>query len=78
MTGPLAMGESMFCRSDAEQQQQQQQQKSPFPGSQGTGEIQGNEHADRLIKAGLKRVAKHSLTSLSYIKRKAKEEILAQ
>ena len=42
----------------------------------GHKEIQGNEHADRLAKAGLKRKAKDPLTSLSYLKRKAKEEIL--
>jgi ribonuclease HI len=40
-------------------------------------EIQGNEHDDRLPKAGLKREVKDPLTSLSYLKRKAKEEILA-
>ena len=44
----------------------------------GHREIQGNEHADRLAKAGLKRQAKDPLTSLSYLKRKAKEEILAR
>ena len=44
----------------------------------GHREIQGNEHADRLAKAGLKRKAKDPLTSLSYLKRKAKEEILAR
>jgi len=43
----------------------------------GHREIQGNEHADRLAKAGLKRKARNPLTSLSYLKRKAKEEILA-
>ena len=43
----------------------------------GHKEIQGNEHADRLAKAGLKRKAINPVTSLSYIKRKAKEEILA-
>jgi ribonuclease HI len=52
--------------------------KITFSWIPGHREIQGNEHADRLAKAGLKRVAKHPLTSLSYIKRKAKEEILAQ
>jgi hypothetical protein len=35
------------------------------------------EHVDRLAKVSLKRVVKHPLTLLSYIKRKAKEEILA-
>ena len=44
----------------------------------GHREIQGNEHADRLAKAGLRRQAKDPLTSLSYLKRKAKEEILAR
>ena len=44
----------------------------------GHREIQGNEHADRLAKASLKRQAKDPLTSLSYLKRKAKEEILAR
>jgi ribonuclease HI len=43
----------------------------------GHNEIQGNEHADRLAKAGLKRKAINPVTSLSYLKRKAKEEILA-
>jgi ribonuclease HI len=43
----------------------------------GHKEIQGNEHADRLAKAGLKRKAIKPVTSLSYLKRKAKEEILA-
>jgi hypothetical protein len=43
----------------------------------GHKEIQGNEHADRLAKAGLKRKAINPVTSLSYLKRKAKEEILA-
>ena len=42
----------------------------------GHREIQGNEHADRLAKAGLKRQTKDPLTSLSYLKRKSKEEIL--
>jgi hypothetical protein len=45
-----------------------------FPGHR---EIQRNEHADRLAKAGLKRKAINPVTSLSYLKRKAKEEILA-
>jgi ribonuclease HI len=44
----------------------------------GHREIQGNEHADRLAKAGLKRKARDPLTSLSYLKRKAKEDILAK
>jgi hypothetical protein len=39
--------------------------------------IQGNKHADRLAKAGLKRKAKDPFTSLSYLKRKANENILA-
>ena len=43
----------------------------------GHREIQGNEHADRLAKAGIKRKARNPITSLSYLKRKAKEEILA-
>ena len=43
----------------------------------GHREIQGNEHADRLAKAGLRRQAKDPLTSLSYLKRTAKEKILA-
>jgi hypothetical protein len=43
----------------------------------GHREIQGKEHADRLAKAGLKRKAINPLTSLSYLKRKANEEILA-
>ena len=43
----------------------------------GHNEIQGNEHADKLAKAGLKRKAINPVTSLSYLKRKAKEEILA-
>jgi hypothetical protein len=43
----------------------------------GHREIQGNEHTDRLAKAGLKRKPKDPLTSLSYLKRTAKEEILA-
>jgi hypothetical protein len=43
----------------------------------GHKEIQGNEHADRLAKAGLRRKAINPVTSLSYLKRKAKEEILA-
>jgi hypothetical protein len=43
----------------------------------GHREIQGNEHADRLAKAGLKRKAINPLTSLSYLKKKAKEEVLA-
>jgi ribonuclease HI len=43
----------------------------------GHREIQGNEHADRLAKAGLKRKPKDPLTSISYLKRTAKEEILA-
>jgi hypothetical protein len=43
----------------------------------GHREIEGNEHADRLAKAGLKRKAINPVTSLSYLKRKAKEEILA-
>jgi ribonuclease HI len=42
----------------------------------GHKEIQGNDHADRLAKAGLKRKAINPVTSLSYLKRKAKEEIL--
>ena len=46
-----------------------------MPGHQ---EIQGNDHADRLAKAGLRIQAKDPLTSLSYLKRKAKEEILAR
>ena len=44
----------------------------------GHQEIQGNNYADRLAKASLKRQAKDPLTSLSYLKRKAKEEILAR
>ena len=44
----------------------------------GHREIQGNDHADRLAKAGLKRKAKDLLTSLSYLKRRAKEDILAR
>jgi ribonuclease HI len=43
----------------------------------GHKEIQGNEHADRLAKASLKRKAINPVTSLSYLKRKSKEEILA-
>jgi ribonuclease HI len=43
----------------------------------GHKEITGNEHADRLAKAGLKRKVINPVTSLSYLKRKAKEEILA-
>jgi hypothetical protein len=43
----------------------------------GHREIQGNEYADRLAKAGLKRKAKDALTSLSYLKSKAREEILS-
>jgi ribonuclease HI len=43
----------------------------------GHREIQGNEHADKLAKAGLKRKAINPITSLSYLKRKAKEGILA-
>jgi hypothetical protein len=43
----------------------------------GHRDIQGNEHADRLAKAGLKRKARNPITSLSYLKRKAKEEIIA-
>ena len=40
--------------------------------------IQGNDHADRLAKASLKRKAKNPLALLSYLKRKAKEETLAR
>jgi ribonuclease HI len=43
----------------------------------GHREIQGSDHADRLAKAGLKRKTINPVTSLSYLKRKAKEEILA-
>jgi ribonuclease HI len=39
--------------------------------------IQGNKHADRLAKAGLKKEAKNPLTFLSYLKRKAREETLS-
>jgi ribonuclease HI len=39
----------------------------------GHREIQGNEHADKLAKASLKRKATNPVTSLSYLKRKAKE-----
>ncbi|KAF1935702.1 hypothetical protein EJ02DRAFT_428181 [Clathrospora elynae] len=41
-------------------------------------DIQGNKHADKLAKAGLKRKARNPPTSLSYLKRKAKEDILAR
>jgi ribonuclease HI len=44
----------------------------------GHREIQGNEDADRLAKADLKRKARNPVTSLSYLKREAKEEILAR
>jgi ribonuclease HI len=44
----------------------------------GHRETQGNEHADRLAKAGLERKVRNPVTSLSYLKRKAKEEILAR
>ena len=43
----------------------------------GHKEIKGNEHADKLAKAGLERKAINPITSLSYLKRKAKEQILA-
>jgi ribonuclease HI len=43
----------------------------------GHREIQGNKHANRLAKASLKRKVINPVTSLSYLKRKAKEEILA-
>jgi ribonuclease HI len=43
----------------------------------GRRNIQGNEHADWLAKAGLKRKAKDPFPSLSYLKRKAKKNILA-
>jgi len=42
----------------------------------GHREIQGNDHADRLARAGLKGRARDPLTTLSYLKRKAKEDIL--
>ena len=42
----------------------------------GHKEIQGNEPADKLAKAGLKRKAINPVTSLSYLKKKAKEDIL--
>ncbi|KAF1935273.1 hypothetical protein EJ02DRAFT_428592 [Clathrospora elynae] len=41
-------------------------------------DIQGNKHADNLAKAGLRRKARNPPTSLSYLKRKAKEDILAR
>jgi ribonuclease HI len=44
----------------------------------GHEDIQGNEHADRLAKAGLQRKAKDPPTSLSYLKSTAKENILAK
>jgi ribonuclease HI len=44
----------------------------------GHREIQGNGHADRLAKASLKRKVINPVTSLSYLKRKAKEKILLQ
>jgi hypothetical protein len=47
-----------------------------YPEFQDT-EIQGNEHADRPAKAGLNKKAKNPLTTLSYLERKAKEELLA-
>jgi ribonuclease HI len=47
------------------------------PGHREIVQIEGNEHADRLAKAGLKRKATNPVTSLSYLKRKTKEEILA-
>jgi hypothetical protein len=43
----------------------------------GHREIQGNEHADELANASLKRKATNPVTSLSYLIRKVKEEILA-
>jgi hypothetical protein len=43
----------------------------------GYRETQGNKYADRLAKAGLKRKARNPVTFPSYLKRKAKEEILA-
>jgi hypothetical protein len=43
----------------------------------GHRKIEGNEHADRLAKAGLKRKATNPVASLSYLKRNAKEDILA-
>jgi ribonuclease HI len=52
--------------------------KIHVPWVPGHREIQGNEHADRLAKAGLKRKASDPITSPSYLKRKAKEEILAR
>jgi hypothetical protein len=39
--------------------------------------IQGNEHPDRLARASLKRKARDPFTFLSYLRRKAKENILA-
>jgi ribonuclease HI len=44
----------------------------------GHEDIQGNDNADKLAKAGLQRQAKNPLTLLSYLKRKAKEDILAR
>jgi ribonuclease HI len=40
----------------------------------GHREIQGNEHADRLAKAGLKRKAINPVTSLSYLRRKRRRK----
>ena len=45
----------------------------------GHKDIQGNEHADKLAKAGLKRLeSTRAFNSLSYLKRVAKQETLAR
>jgi hypothetical protein len=43
----------------------------------GHREIQGNEHADKLTRTGLGRKTSNPFTSLSYLKRKAEEDVLA-
>ena len=45
----------------------------------GHNDIQGNEHADRLARAGLERKEGEELpASLSYLKRKLQEDVLVQ